>query len=419
LQIDGKYSQLGGAGSFLGSVIGSLQASKDGTGFFKVYQGGSIYFNPGTGAHEVHGAIRDHWASLGSETGFLGYPLTDEAGSPDGIGRYNVFQNGSVYWTFNTGAYELHGAIRDKWNTLGSETGFLGYPLTDETGTPDGIGRYNVFQNGSVYWTPNTGAHEVHGAIRDEWAALGWERSAVGYPITDETGTPDGIGRYNHFQAGSIYWTPRTGAHEVQGAIRDKWASLGWERSYLGYPTSDETGFELPFLGQGRISHFERGDILWTPGGGAVDSPASSHGHVDITFPDPISVGGWSDLTLKADGSYEFSGHLHDSGAPDFNFNVAWGVRDSDGVLYTFVQTGGVQGLQSGFSPQRDADWAPTGSNAALSTAWSKIPGPGAWVCRSSVAFDVNGLINELLNDVQQLVGYVEKVIAIVGPLLA
>ena len=82
----------------------------------------------------------------------------------------------------------------------------------------------------------------IHGIIRDHWAALGWERGVLGYPITDETGTPDGVGRFNHFSNnGSIYWTPTTGAHEVHGLIRSRWASLGWERGCLGYPISDTT----------------------------------------------------------------------------------------------------------------------------------------------------------------------------------
>ena len=40
----------------------------------------------------------------------------------------------------------------------------------------------------------------------------------LGYPTTDESGTPDHIGRYNHFAGsggGSIYWTRTTGAHAV------------------------------------------------------------------------------------------------------------------------------------------------------------------------------------------------------------
>ena len=50
--------------------------------------------------------------------------------------------------------------------------GFLHYPVTDETGTPDGVGRFNHFEGGSIYWTPGTGAKEVHGAIRDQPACF-------------------------------------------------------------------------------------------------------------------------------------------------------------------------------------------------------------------------------------------------------
>jgi thermolysin len=155
----------------------------------------------------------------------------------------------------------VYGAIRVKWDALGAEAGFLGMPTTDELSTACGGGRFNHFQGGSIYWTPATGAHEVHGAIRSKWASLGWECSFLGFPLTDETTTPDGIGRFNHFQGGSIYWTPATGAHEVHGAIRDRWASLGWERSRLGYPTSDE----LVWAGTGRVSRFQGGSIYWSP----------------------------------------------------------------------------------------------------------------------------------------------------------
>ena len=154
------------------------------------------------------------------------------------------------------------GAIRAKWLAFGGTASFLGEPQINELKTPDGIGRYNHFKGGSIYWTPKTGAHEVHGAIRDKWASLGYERSFLGYPLTDETKTPSGIGRFNHFQGGSIYWSPKTGAHEVHGAIRDKWASLGYERSSLGYPTSDEQDFSEG----GRVSTFEHKAIYWWPG---------------------------------------------------------------------------------------------------------------------------------------------------------
>jgi uncharacterized protein with LGFP repeats len=220
---------------------------------------------------QVYGEIAKKWQSLGGVGGFLGAPLTDETGTPDGVGRYNHFQGGSIYWTPKTQAHEVHGLIRDKWSSLGWEKSFLGYPVTDETGTPDGVGRFNHFQGGSIYWTPKTQARVVHGLIRDKWSSLGWERSFLGYPVTDETGTPDGVGRFNHFQGGSIYWTPNTQAHEVHGFIRDKWASLSWERGVLGYPTSDE--FQD---GQYRRSNFQRGFIRWSEATGAVVSRSTN-----------------------------------------------------------------------------------------------------------------------------------------------
>ena len=110
------------------------------------------------------------------------------------------------------------GEIRKKWLALGGEKSVLGKPLTDELKTPDGIGRFNRFQGGFIYWTPKTGAHEIHGAIRDKWAALGFEESWLGYPISDEEKFPEG-GRVSSFQRGAIYWWPDTGAIELNDVI--------------------------------------------------------------------------------------------------------------------------------------------------------------------------------------------------------
>jgi LGFP repeat/PQQ-like domain len=169
-------------------------------------------------------------------------------------------QTCTTYSSPATGSHQVCGAIRAKYEALGGPFGFLGYPLTDQTGTPDGIGRFNHFaNNGSIYWTPSTGAWSIHGAIRAKWASLGWERSVLGYPVTDESGTPDGIGRFNHFaNNGSIYWTPSTGAWSIHGDIRANWATMGWERSCLGYPVSDEFA-----ISGGRQSNLQRGFITW------------------------------------------------------------------------------------------------------------------------------------------------------------
>ena len=105
------------------------------------------------------------------------------------------------------------GAIGVRYRALGGCTSTLGAPETDERGAPDQLGRYNVFQHGSIYWTEATGAHEVLGNIRDRWAAEGWEAGALGYPVSGEYDAPGG--RRSDFQHGSITWLSATNGTSV------------------------------------------------------------------------------------------------------------------------------------------------------------------------------------------------------------
>lgn len=99
----------------------------------------------------------------------------------------------------------------------------------------------------------------VAGAIGALYNSNSNLRNALGIPTTNEIVTPDGIGRFNHFVHGSIYWTPSTGANEVLGAIREFWKNQGWESGSLGYPTSGE--FNVP---EGKRSNFQGGALIWT-----------------------------------------------------------------------------------------------------------------------------------------------------------
>jgi uncharacterized protein with LGFP repeats len=257
-----KWASMGWENSILGFPVTDEVVTPNGIGRYNYFSlNGSIYWTGPTGAQSIHGAILNKWASMGWENSILGFPTTDEGTTPNKIGRYNYFSlNGSIYWTGPTGAQSIHGAILNKWASMGWETSILGFPVTDEGTTPNKIGRYNYFSNdGAIYWTGPTGAWSIHGLILNKWASLGWETSFLGFPATDESGTPDGIGRFNHFTLnGSIYWTPATGAWSIHGAIRDKWASMGWERSCLGYPVGDESA-----VTGGRRSNLQHGDITY------------------------------------------------------------------------------------------------------------------------------------------------------------
>ena len=162
---------------------------------------------------------------------------------------------------------KVGGAILTEYNHMGGAGGVLGPCTTNELPSADGVGRYNHFVNGSIYWSPATGAHEIHGAIHVEWQTTGWETGPLGYPTADEAGASDGVGRFSLFQHGAIYWTPSTHAHAVVGNIHTLWKSMGNETSCLGYPTSDEYAW-----GSLRRNDFQHGYITWSQAQGAHSS---------------------------------------------------------------------------------------------------------------------------------------------------
>ncbi len=181
------------------------------------------------------GLIDAKYQALGGCGSVLGAPVTEERGAADGVGRYSDFERGSIYWQPQLGAHEVHGKIAERWAALGRETGLLGYPITDEAATPDGVGRASVFEHGSVYWSPATGAHEVHGRIRDKWAELGWEAGDLGYPTSDEYAVTGG--RRSDFAGGSITWRASTDQFTVAltGAPRWKVLDIDFEIQQTGY----------------------------------------------------------------------------------------------------------------------------------------------------------------------------------------
>ena len=114
-----------------------------------------------------------------------------------------------------------------------------------------------------MYWSPATGAKAVVGAIGARWAAQGWETGPLGYPVSDETCGLRGGGCFQQFQGGSVHFTPATGAQATWGAIRDRWAAQGWETGLLGYPVSGEI---CGLRGGGCFQQFQGGSVLLVAG---------------------------------------------------------------------------------------------------------------------------------------------------------
>lgn len=350
------FSRTGGAKGALGLPTADERPTHDGVGRYQTFDGGVIVWHPNLGASAVFGAINAAYAAAGG-SGY-GYPLSDQALAPDGrawVQEFREMSGGgdrSIYWTAAHGAHTLYGAIREAWRSYRGEAS-LGYPTTDEMSAANGV-RWQRFEGADYIWHPDTGAHEVHGDIGAAYHALGG--SQWGFPTTDQTPTPDGVGRFNHFRGPggddrSIYWTPNTGAQPVFGLIRNWWAANGWERSHLGYPT----GPEVPWVdgGPGAIQQsFQGGRMLY-------------RADLNLTGPDPIQhfhdfgtssqLQGWVKVRLFSDGRVEYTGHQRATGENSYSFGIQVGVTDgTTGIANAWE--GEVAGtFQSG---SRNADWS-------------------------------------------------------------
>jgi uncharacterized protein with LGFP repeats len=106
------------------------------------------------------------------------------------------------------------GAIYARWEAMGGKDGPLGLPTTPES-AGDGDTRYATFERGAIYWSPSTGAQPLTGAIYQAWAALGFERGALGMPTSGEIQEPQWI--VQNFQHGTLNFDRET--HNVLRVI--------------------------------------------------------------------------------------------------------------------------------------------------------------------------------------------------------
>ncbi|WP_249354714.1 hypothetical protein [Rhodococcus sp. USK13] len=213
--------------------------------------------------YQVCGAIRVKYDSLGGSTSFLLLPTSNELVNPDQFGRRQTFVNGPIYWSAASGAHPVVNHFFAAWARKGYEGGYIGYPTTDEIVNADGVGRRQEFQGAAIYWKLNE-AYSIGGAIRSKWNTVGAETNSglLGYPTSDEKVLPDGQGRMNSFERGAIYFHPSTGAQIMTTPFFTKFGSLGFETGPLGYPVAGD----LPNSdGKGRRQQFQGGWIYWHP----------------------------------------------------------------------------------------------------------------------------------------------------------
>lgn len=284
--IDQAWAGAGGDTSPLGPKVGGVYPA--GVGFGQDFVNGAIFFSPETGARSMFGAILDKYRSLGgpADSG-LGFPNMDEGPGRAPESRNVTFsapEGAVIFWTPATGAWLVRGVLNAAWDRVGGSSGPLGVPVEDETYSGETISQR--FSGGQLTYdtaakTFTSTPPELAGQLGDlalpddaassidlAWRVAGGAAGQVGakqgepYPVGDGTG--------QDFAGGKIFFSPDTGAHVVSGAILEKYEAAGGPTGELGFPTANEVDGDVPGSRVGTFGGEGDPAIVWTAEHGAV-----------------------------------------------------------------------------------------------------------------------------------------------------
>jgi hypothetical protein len=164
-------------------------------------------------------------------SGFTHFPDAPFGARQDFAGAGN---NSSIIFSDNFArASIIMGLIRGKWLALGGQDSTMGLPITDEASTAFGTGRWNGFEWGRMLW--KNGASEAFGfdgRIDAAFAPLGTEWGMLGFPIANQQ-LVSGFWIRTHFEHGLVAWNNQTlfsWAALKQHNSNNKLEQMGWPR---------------------------------------------------------------------------------------------------------------------------------------------------------------------------------------------
>lgn len=298
--------------------------------------------------------------------------------------------------------YPASGDILAAWSRLGGETGSLGCPReTQHAGTGIAGSLVQKFEHGEISATPSFSPHMTLAVYID----VAKEMHVVWNNVTTNYGSLM-IGTLPAAKLGSPRFVYRTVPYVADGSAEFTMATSLEDAYLVGCPSQTFANRLVPAK-PCNTSAQDGGDItqsvdLTIAMAPPPPPPAPVVNEISLPFPNltfkgDTPVNAYAYLTLYQNGTVQYSGHFHDSGAPSYSTEMVCGVVSADGVAFTATHKGSISGTPV-LGGSRDDDWNEPTTNAAITSDWAALVKSHPATCEYSVNADVGGMLSNLVS---------------------
>jgi hypothetical protein len=200
-----------------------------------------------------------------------------------------------------------------------------------------------------------------------------------------------------------MYWSADTGAHLLRGEMLKAWRNQGAQRSFLGYPTSDQAS-EAPV-------RFQRGTMRPTARLPEIvpDQRTIMTGQINL---DGVAANGRATLLITSAGLWNYSGTVRATGALSYDFRIATALdfADAAGTGRAFFAQGDVEGTLT-LGGNREHKWEDWGSDNWIRDNWDALV-----TCGTHTALTVEFTFDQLMGHIGTILGIP---LIVIGVLLA
>jgi hypothetical protein len=322
-------------------------------------------------------------------------------GVPGGITAVSRISSHMEVWWVGAdgsvqGAYYYDGGQWTRYTLSPAGTaGGLGNGITAMSRVPGSMEVWWIGPDGSVqdaYWYDGNPWKQFELAPAGSAAGIAGEELGVG-GITAVSRVPGSMEVWWIGPDGSVqdaYWYDGNPWQRFQLAPPGSAAASGGIAAVSRHPSSMEIWWVGP---DGSIQ-----DAFWNDDQFVPETLTFYSGWITTDQP----LGGWANLVVSADGYFTFSGHMHDSGFDNIDYDAVGVLVLPSGLAFALHHHGHCDGTQTLIDRQRDDDWTDSATfNDFIRSHWAEM-GQAKWVVQVKATDDLFGGIEDWFDTLAQ-----------------